>query len=125
VDVGFVSVVSRPYRNDDRGVGDSRCYLHQDGILGAFSYWGGRIPRRHHSWRWLLVWCVLMDQVEFDQIKTTFPWSERILQTNVGGLVQILDNRGHEVSIFTMSRFLQMITTKLVKQSEPENSALA
>jgi hypothetical protein len=66
-----------------------------------------------------------MDQVEFDQIKTTFPWSERILQTNVGGLVQILDNRGHEVSIFTMSRFLQMITTKLVKQSEPENSALA
>jgi hypothetical protein len=51
-----------------------------------------------------------MDQAEFDQIKTTFPWSERILQTNVGGLVQILDNRGHEVSIFTMSRFLQMIT---------------
>lgn len=54
-----------------------------------------------------------MDQKEFDALKATFPWTERLIQTGMGGLVQVIDNRGQEVPVFTMTRFLEMITQKL------------
>lgn len=55
-----------------------------------------------------------MDQAEFDQLKATFPWSNRLLQSNQGGIIQVLDRFGNEVPIFTMVNFLGMITQKLV-----------
>jgi hypothetical protein len=57
-----------------------------------------------------------VDQKEFEAIKATFPWTEQIIATGVGGVVRVLDNRGQEVSIFVMTRFLEMITRKLVNQ---------
>jgi hypothetical protein len=59
-----------------------------------------------------------MNQKEFDAIKATFPWTESILQVNgVGGMVRVLDNKGQEVSIFAMTRFLEMITRKLAAET--------
>lgn len=56
-----------------------------------------------------------MDQEEFDKLKATFPWSEQVY---ANGLVQVLNRHGHEVPLFTMTRFLTMITTKLAKKAE-------
>lgn len=61
-----------------------------------------------------------MDQVEFEALKATFPWTERTLQTRTGGLIQVLDNKGEEVPIFTMTRFLEMITKKLAAKEAIE-----
>lgn len=65
-----------------------------------------------------------MDQIEFEKIKATFPWTERILHPPIGpgGLVQVIDRNGFEVPIFTMTRFLEMITQKLVAKPETEAS---
>lgn len=54
-----------------------------------------------------------MNQAEFDAVKATFPWTEQVLQTNRGGLVQVIDRNGNEVPIFAMTGFLAMITSKL------------
>jgi len=61
-----------------------------------------------------------MDQAEFEKIKVTFPWTERILTPPIGpgGLVQVIDRNGFEVPLFTMTRFLEMITRKLVAKPE-------
>ena len=56
-----------------------------------------------------------MNPEEFEQLKSTFPWSEQVY---ANGLVQVLDRHGREVPIFTMTRFLTMITTKLAKKPE-------
>lgn len=61
-----------------------------------------------------------MDQVEFEKLKATFPWTERTLQTRSGGLVQVIDANGQEVPLFTMTRFLEMITAKLASKAAPE-----
>lgn len=68
-----------------------------------------------------------MDQAEFDQIKATFPWTQRVLQTPLRGHVQVIDCNGNEVPIFTMTSFLVMITAKLaakeaVKEAEKETT---
>jgi len=57
-----------------------------------------------------------MDQAEFEAIQATFPWTERVITTGVGGLVQVIDRNGNEVPLFTMTRFLMMITNKLAKK---------
>lgn len=60
-----------------------------------------------------------MDQAEFDKIKAGFPWTERVVSVNgIGGIVQVLDNAGYEVPLFTMTRFLEMITRKLTGKPE-------
>jgi hypothetical protein len=53
---------------------------------------------------------------EFDEVRKTFPWTERIVPTVKGGLVQVIDRNGQEVSIFVMTKFLEMITVKLAPQ---------
>jgi len=66
-----------------------------------------------------------VNEQEFKALKATMPWTERVFNTNKGGLVQIIDNAGNEVPIFTMTRFLVMITDKLARgaatEKEPEN----
>lgn len=66
-----------------------------------------------------------MNQAEFEALQTTFPWREQTVVVNgVGGIVRVLDRNGAEVPIFTMTRFLSMITAKLVKQpTTPEKEA--
>lgn len=63
-----------------------------------------------------------MKAAEFDEVRKTFPWTERIVPTVKGGLVQVIDRNGQEVPIFTMTKFLEMITAKLAPQEEAEKS---
>lgn len=56
-----------------------------------------------------------MTEAEFKEIKTTMPWSERVIATGRGGLVQIIDCQGREVPLFTIVKFLAMITQKLAR----------
>lgn len=66
-----------------------------------------------------------MKPAEFDEVRKTFPWTERITPTlKGGGWVQVIDRNGNEVPLFTMTNFLTMITTKLASQ-EPEKTATA
>lgn len=66
-----------------------------------------------------------MDTKEFEALKATFPWREQLIQTSVGGLVRVLDNQGREVSIFAMTRFLEMITHKLAGATPAAEAAAA
>lgn len=66
-----------------------------------------------------------MDQVEFEKLKATFPWTERTLQTRSGGLVQVIDRNGNEVPLFTMTRFLEMITLKLAPKVDEQQEKAA
>lgn len=66
-----------------------------------------------------------MDQAEFDCVKNTFPWHERTLQTKAGGLVQVIDRFGQEVPIFTMTRFLVLITNKMAQKSAEASAEAA
>ena len=66
-----------------------------------------------------------MSPVEFEKLKATFPWTERTLPTRSGGLVQVIDANGQEVPIFTMTRFLEMITKKLAAKPAEENKEAA
>lgn len=64
-----------------------------------------------------------MDTKEFEALKATFPWREQVIQTGVGGLVRVLDNQGREISIFAMTRFLEMITYKLASAAPAAEAA--
>ena len=66
-----------------------------------------------------------MDQVEFEKLKATFPWTERTIPTKVGGLVQVIDRNGNEVPLFTMTAFLEMITRKLAPKEVGEQKEAA
>jgi hypothetical protein len=64
-----------------------------------------------------------MNQPEFEAIKATFPWTERVIPTaRNGGLVQVIDRNGNEVPLFAMTRFLSMITNKLAAKSDQETA---
>lgn len=55
-----------------------------------------------------------MKAAEFEEVRKTFPWTERITPTlRGGGLVQVIDCNGNEVPLFIMTKFLSMITVKL------------
>lgn len=56
-----------------------------------------------------------MNEQEFKALKATMPWHEQVFQTPRGGIVQVIDNQGREVPLFTMTRFLAMITEKLAR----------
>lgn len=65
-----------------------------------------------------------MNQKEFDAVKDTFPWTEQTFLTTNGAIVRVVDKNGNEVPLFTMTRFLVMITTKLAaKAAEKEKTA--
>lgn len=63
-----------------------------------------------------------MKAAEFDEVRKTFPWTERIIPTTKGGVVQVIDRNGKEVSLFTITKFLAMITVKLAPQQEKESA---
>jgi len=57
-----------------------------------------------------------MTDEQYKAIKATFPWKTQVLSTGLGGLVQVLDNQGHEVPIFTMTELLELLTGQLAKE---------
>lgn len=61
-----------------------------------------------------------MNEEEFKKIQATMPWTHQVVPTTKGGLVQVLDNRGQEVPIFTMINFLEVITRKLARPAQPK-----
>lgn len=66
-----------------------------------------------------------MTEAEFKAIKATMPWTERTVPTVRGGLIQIIDNQGREVELFTIVKFLTMITAKLARPTEEKDNAQA
>lgn len=62
----------------------------------------------------------VMGEAEFKALQATFPWSHVTIRTSSGMLFRVVDNRGAEVSIPTMVRFLEVITAKLAAKQKGE-----
>ena len=64
-----------------------------------------------------------MTQDEYNALRATFPWTEQLYTVpgRRGGHVRVLDNRGQEVPLFTLTKFLQFITTKLAQANAAGN----
>lgn len=65
-----------------------------------------------------------MTDAQFAALRATMPWSERVVKTNVGALVQVVNAQGYEVPMFDMTRFLTMITLKIANGSLQEKDAV-
>lgn len=66
-----------------------------------------------------------MTKEDYEKLRATMPWTERTVHTRTGGLVQIIDNQGQEVPLFTITAFLDMITRMIANkpaQKEAENA---
>lgn len=61
-----------------------------------------------------------MNDAEFKRIQATFPWTERVIPSGLGGVVQVIDRNGEEVPLFTMTAFLHFITKKLEPKEKPD-----
>lgn len=65
-----------------------------------------------------------MNDDQFKAAKATMPWTEHVFQTGRGNIIQVIDNRGQEVPLFTMTAFLALITRKLsTPAQETQNAA--
>lgn len=66
-----------------------------------------------------------MTEPEFQELKSTMPWQHRSYQTPRGQvIIQVIDNRGQEVPMFTMVEFLEIVTAKMA-QKEAANAQQA
>lgn len=64
-----------------------------------------------------------MTKEQFEALRATFPWKHRVIpHPQAGGLIQVINNRGQEVSLLDMVAFLDTITEKL-KPGVPPNEA--
>lgn len=54
-----------------------------------------------------------MTNAEYQAAKATFPWTEHVVTQGRHTIIKIVDNAGNEVPLFTMTKFLTMITAKL------------
>lgn len=64
-----------------------------------------------------------MTDEQFKALQNTFPWTEKVTPTGLGGLVQVIDKNGEEVPIFVMTAFLTLITKKLTPKEKPNEQA--
>ncbi|MDY7537641.1 hypothetical protein RGU72_05150 [Undibacterium sp. 5I1] len=64
-----------------------------------------------------------MSEDELNALKATMPWQERLFNTNRGAIVQVVDVNGMEVPLFTMTKFLIMITNKLAQPVKERSNA--
>lgn len=66
-----------------------------------------------------------MTDEQFKAAKATMPWTERSVQ--IAGsrqvIVQMIDNRGQEVPLFTMTAFLELISAKLARGATESSDA--
>lgn len=51
-----------------------------------------------------------MNDKEYRAAKATMPWTEQSIQRGRHVIIQVIDNRGMEVPLFTMTSFLTKIT---------------
>lgn len=62
-----------------------------------------------------------MTKEQFEALKATMPWKHQVVpHPQMGGLVQVINNRGEEVSIMDMMLFLDSITARLAQQEPKE-----
>lgn len=64
-----------------------------------------------------------MNDEQFKAAKATMPWTERVFQTGRGNIIQMIDNAGREVPLFTMTAFLMLITAKLAAPAQEANAS--
>lgn len=62
-----------------------------------------------------------MTDEEYKAAKLTMPWTEHSVQRGRQVIIQVIDNRGVEVPLFTMTKFLTMITHKLAHAPAKES----
>ncbi|UUZ75568.1 hypothetical protein LP414_28020 [Polaromonas sp. P1(28)-13] len=60
-----------------------------------------------------------MTEEQIRALKATFPWKQRLLTIphKQGGIVQMLDNKGQEVPLFTMLALIQALTERMAVQA--------
>lgn len=62
-----------------------------------------------------------MTKEQLEALKATMPWKHRVLtHPQIGGLVEVIDNRGQEVPLFDMVAFLEVITARLAPEDKQE-----
>lgn len=55
-----------------------------------------------------------MNKEHFEQLRATFPWKHRVIpHPQMGGLIQVINNRGQEVPLMDMVAFLDYISERL------------
>lgn len=56
-----------------------------------------------------------MTEQEYQALRTTFPWNQHLTTARGmrGGLVQMLDRNGNEVPLFTLTKLVNYLTTRL------------
>jgi|GEM_PF-1940365 len=66
-----------------------------------------------------------MTEAQFQELKSSMPWRHQSYQTPKGQvIIQVIDNRGQEVPLFTMVDFLEIVTAKMA-QKEASNAQQA
>jgi hypothetical protein len=63
-----------------------------------------------------------MTDEQYKAAKATMPWTERVIMNGRHIIIQVIDNRGQEVPLFTMTAFLTMITAKLAQAPAKETT---
>lgn len=62
-----------------------------------------------------------MTKEQLEALKATMPWKHRVLtHPQLGGLVQVINNRGEEVPMFDMLAFLEVITARVAPEAKEE-----
>ncbi len=64
-----------------------------------------------------------MNEQELKELKATMPWTERVYRTPKGGVVQMVNNRGEEVPLFSMTNFLTHVTAAIARSAVKEAAA--
>jgi hypothetical protein len=64
-----------------------------------------------------------LNKEQIEALRATFPWKHRVVpHPQLGALVQVINNRGEEVSILDMVAFLDYITER-IKPGVPPHEA--
>jgi hypothetical protein len=64
-----------------------------------------------------------MTEAQFHALKSTMPWRHHSYQTPKGQvIIQMIDNAGREVPLFSMIEFLEIVTAKMAAKPEKESS---
>ncbi len=63
------------------------------------------------------------EQIDVSKIAHTFPWTEQtIIQPGHGGLVRVLDNKGAEVPIHTITALCCAVSRKMAFKPETKET---
>jgi hypothetical protein len=54
---------------------------------------------------------------QFQALRLTMPWTERMINVGRGTVIQIVDKNGAEVPLLTITAFLRYITPRIAAQA--------